>query len=377
MGTGRYSNEAYQTSVNNFTQDGKSKTYRGEETVKETWKLHQLIDPAGYGVIRQSNLRLNPLEEGGYIVPVGAPSTMEYRLDTTGSMGSNVARAIAKLPLICGLTEMVMPEGRDLWYCASIFADAEDKFVLCRGHFEVLAERMIEQLTLMYPERGGKGNGGEDPQYGLFGAAYLTDTYLYNIGLKSMDFTITDEPMHPWITKENLIRVFGQSVFEKCQENGYDITPKNIPNNQEVVHELLKRTHGFVLLVDSAQDTRLSQHWESYYGKERVIQLYDIDHLPHIMAATTGLTEGTLDLVSCSEFLRSSGDLSKDDARRLTGTISHIPLNAQCNLPNYHKLPKAGDFFLNKTDLQPSEKPAGLILPEEKVSTASEDGGWL
>ena len=246
MGRETFSRTAYTRAKSEHTREGESSTKRGEQKVKETGKLDPLVDPAEFGVIRESRIRL---EEGanGFEVNVGTPVPTEYRLDTTGSMGDNVERALRALPSICELTSAVLP-GRDPHYCASIFGDICDRFILCRGQFEMLADRMVNQLTLMHPEGGG-GDTPEAPYYGIFGAAYLTKAYIQRIEMKSFDFTITDAPGRDTLVLEHLKRVFGPQVIEKVKENGYQISTRDLPSVREVVQDLKKRAHAFALLV--------------------------------------------------------------------------------------------------------------------------------
>lgn len=376
MGRGTFSRDAYAGSVASFTEKGRSATSRGEQIVKKTGKLDPLVDPAGYGVIRPSRMRMTELESGLWEVSVGAPSTLEYELDTTGSMGDNVERALKVLPQTCELTAEVLP-GRDPFYAAAIFGDITDRIVLCRGQFEVLADRMVNQLTLMHPESGG-GDSAEDPHYGIYGAAYLTDAYLHRIGLKSMHFVITDAPMHDRLINDQLKRIFGNEVFEKTKENGFtDIDSNNLPSNKELVKDLFKRSHAFALLVNADKGDSVYRHWVELYGKDNVILMPEIEMLPHVMATVTGLTEGTIDLSSGEEFLRKA-NLNDDQAKRLISKVAHIPLGAQCALPNYSKLPKKGDIFANKTDLfpmNPDDIPADLLNGTK--TQEADSGGWL
>lgn len=372
MGTRTYSREAYEGARRSFTEEGKSGTARGEQHVRETGKLNPLVDPAEFGVVRESRIRLEPRTGGGFEVSVGTPSSLEYRLDTTGSMGDNVERAIKALPQTCELTSALLPE-RDPFYCASIFGDVVDRFVLCRGQFEVLADRMVNQLTLMHPEAQG-GDGPEDPHYGLFGAAYLTNAYLHRIGLRSFDFTITDATAHDRLSPDQLERIFGSSVFEKARENGHEIDPKDLPTNQELVADVLHRAHAFVLLVGT--DAR--KYWTLLYSKERVAILPTIEYVPHVMAVITGLTEGTLDLLSAVDFL-TGVNLQKSDARQLVDSVAHIPIGGQCALPNFGRMPKKGDVFMEKTDLwpvNPEDLPTGSA-GEESPAKPDGSGGWL
>lgn len=376
MKKGGYSRTAYEKSVSSFTEKGRESTFRGKQTVESTGKLDPLVDPAEYGVVRPSRMRFIELPDGRFQVSNGAPSTIEYRLDTTGSMGNNVDIALAALPQICDLISQVLP-GRDPFYCAEIFGDyATDRFALCRGQFEVLAERMVNQLTLMHPEGKG-GDAEEDPQYGFFGGAYLINAYLHRIELKSMDFTITDAPCHDRLSATALKKIFGKEVFEHAKENGHDINPKDLPSIQDVVQDLLKRSHAFMLLVGRSDDSTY-KHWKRYYGSDRIVTLQDMKHVPHVMAVITGLTEGTLDLQTATEFLQGA-NINKSASQSIVDSVAHIPLNAQCILPNYDKLPKAGDIFENKTDLWPVDS-AELFVAENSEAAAAgatEEPVWL
>jgi hypothetical protein len=379
MGRGAFSRAAFDDTVRTHTRAGASASARGEERVRSTGKLDPLVDPAEYGVVRPSRIRLEDRPDGLFQVAVGSPVSIEYRLDTTGSMGDNVDRALAALPNICGLTSQVVPE-RDPFYCASIFGDLADTFPdgspgypLNRGQFEVLADRMVNQLTLMNPMRNGCGNRGEDPHYGFFGGAYLTNAYLNRIGLKRYDFTISDEPVHEGLSAAHLKRIYGSEVFEHARENGHKLNERDLPSNTELVRDLQKQAHAFGLLVNGH---RIASHWQEMFGKDHVVHLPEIEFLPHVMATIIGLTEGTLDLRSAVDFL-TQNEVSKSDARSVVDAVAHIPLGAQCALPNYKKQPVKGDVFRTKTDLWPM-KPGDVPIAEApSESTATQDGGWL
>jgi hypothetical protein len=378
MGRQAFSRAAFDAAVNARTKAGQSATARGQETVRRTGKLDPLVDPAEFNVIRESRIRLEQREDGLWVVLVGAPTPVEYRVDTTGSMNDNVDRVLRVLPHLCEPVAEVLP-GRDPHYCASIFADVVDDFPLCRGQFEMLADRMVNQLTLMHPEGGGGGNGGEDPQLGLFGATYLTKAYFQQIGLRSFDFTLTDEPSHDHLTVGLLERVFGPNVMEKVKENGYEMDARNLPTISEMVAEMLKRVHGFCLLIGNRGDAR--RCWLDLYGRDRVVFFGDdirIEYAPQTMAAIIGLTEGTLDLQTAIDFL-ASHEVEKGVARKIVNAISGIPIGAQTVLPNFGRIPKKGDLFAAKTDLWPIDpsKVPTVDKGRPHASKPGTDGGWL
>jgi len=279
---------------------------------------------------------------------VGPPMPKEDRLDTTTSMHDSTDIAIQVLPDSYGLCLSVLP-GYDLQMATGVFGDIQDPIVLCRPQFEMTAAKIVESLTLMVPVRDG-GDIPEDPHYGIFGAAYLTDTYISKIGLRSYDFTISDAPGRYLLDEKQLLRIYGPDVFAKTAENGYQIDHNNLPSTVEVVQDLLKRAHGFFFQVYNRSDT--TKFWTEVFGRERVIVLPSTQMLPQVQAAVIGLTEGTLDLLQVTDFLREN-NINKEDARRITRSVAGIPIGLQAALPNFSKRPKKGDLFRNKTDIWP------------------------
>jgi hypothetical protein len=355
-------------------------TRRAEQRIRETGKLNELVDPAGYGVIRQSLARFELLPSGQYALTVGTPIPLEARSDTTGSMGHLVDVVMKVLPSTHALTSQVLP-GYDPQYSLGIFGDVEDRFPLQRPQFEMLAEKIVESLTLMGPERGG-GDFPEDPHYGIFGAAYLTDAYINRIGLKGYDFTISDAPARDRLSERELRRIFGKDVFEKVAANGFQMNPKRLPTTKEVVADLQKRAHAFFLQVGGgyrdygygAQET--SSFWTDVFGPAHVVVLPSVELMPHVQAVIIGLTEGTLELQQVGNFLKRNG-VSKTDAAKITRSVANIPIGAQANLPNFDRRPKKGDVFATKTDVWPLD-PKDVIPMEETLTGDSSDGpDWL
>jgi len=229
-------------------------------------------------------------------------------------------------------------------------------------------------LTLMVPEHGG-GDSPEDPHYGLFGAAYLTDAYINRIGLKGYDFTISDAPARDRLDENQLIRIFGKEVFEKLIENGFQIKKNNLPETHEVVQDLLQRAHAFFLQVGRHDKT--TDFWIRIFGQERVITLPDTRLMPQVQATIIGLTEGTLDLQSVSDFLMDN-NVDKNDANRIKRSVANIPIGAQAILPNFSKRPQAGNLFVKKTDLWPINATEVEIPTKPKTNNKVEEGPiWL
>lgn len=374
MGRSTFSQASYKTATRAFVPDHGPATSRAEQEARITGKLDPLVDPAGYGVIRRSLPRFEERSDGTWEMTIGTPVPVETRVDTTGSMGGNVDVAIRVLPDAFGLCSDVLP-GCDLQMATGIFGDCVDRFVLCRPQFEMEAEKLVKQLTLMVPERNGGGNGGEDPHYGIFGAAYLTAAYINRIELKGYDFTISDEPARYQLDERELKRVFGDEVFEKVKANGFTIDPNNLPSTKEVVQDLLKRAHAFFLEVSGRESTH--SFWLDVFGPERVVVLPSTEVLPQVQAVIIGLTEGTLGLDQVTEFL-TSNNVSAADAEAILRSVSNIPIGAQAALPNYDRRPQKGDVFKEKTDLWPMNPSEVADLEPATASSASTpDATWL
>lgn len=366
MGKDTFSRAAYTRSVAKFASSDGPVTKGAEQQARKTGKLNPLVDPKEYGVIRPSRPRLEKQANGLWMLTVGTPMPIETRVDTTGSMGGNVDIALRVLPKGFELYGSVLP-GYDPQIATGIFGDVQDYFVLCRPQFEMLAERIVEQLTLMVPERAG-GDTPEDPHYGLFGAAYLIAAYIHRIGLKSYDFTVSDAPGRDTFNENQLRRIFGEEVFAKVKENGYQMDSNDLPTTKDVVQELLKHTHAFFLQVEHEKST--TAFWTEIFGRDRVVVLPSTELLPHVQATIIGLTEGTLTLDDVPEFLRVH-NVEKADTAKIVRSVANIPLGAQAALPNFAKRPQKGDLFREKTDLWPVPPTE---LDETETSSTPPDG---
>lgn len=381
MAKGAETRESFTRARAKFVAEEGPATARAEQKARKTKALDPLVDPAGYGVIRRSLPRFEQrAEDGLWEMAVGLPVPIEERVDTTGSMGNNVDVVIRVMPELYGLSLGVLP-GCDPQIAAGIFGDVGDRWfdgtpapVLCRPQFEMSAEKIIEQLTLMVPMRDG-GDGPEDPHYGIFGAAYLTATYISRLGLKGYDFTISDASAHERLDERQLVRVYGKEVFEKVAENGHQMSKSDLPSIREMVKDLLKIAHAFFLQVGNYPD--LTAFWAEKFGQERCVVLPDTELLPQVQATIIGLTEGTLDLQQVPDFLRQN-NVSKEDAKRIVRSVANIPIGAQAALPNFSRRPKKGDVFREKTDLWPID-PSECPKKDKKKAAASAGAGpsWL
>jgi hypothetical protein len=351
MGKHTTSRESFASATAAFVPKEGPATEKATRQARITGKLHPLVDPKGHNVIRESRPRFSKTKSGLWRLNVGTPLPIRSLLDTTGSMGDNVERALRVLPDLCEFAVEVLP-GYDPQYAIGIFGDVVDQFVLCLPQFEMLSERLVEQLTFMVPEGAG-GDSDEDPDYGIFASAYLTATYAERIGLKGYEMVISDARGRGRIDAENLVRVFGDEVFELAAKNGHRIDRDDLPTTKEIVSDLLKRAHAFFLQVGA--NSGVTDFWARLYGRHRVVQLPSVELLPHVQSAIIGLTEGTLELSSLGAFLRAH-NVTGSAASTIITSLSKIPIGAQACLPAFKKRPQKGDLFKAKTDLWPVKK---------------------
>lgn len=332
-------------------------TKRAEQKTKETGKLIASVDPA-VDPIRRSLMRFDPDGEGHFAVTVGAPMAVETICDTTGSMGHNVDVMMKNLPDTYGLLKEVLPEF-DVQLAAGIFGDVRDNFILQRPQFEMTAEKIVDYLASMAPERNG-ADWPEDPQYGLFAAAYLTDAYINRIGLKRYHFCVSDAPAHDCFDIATLERVFGERVLDYVCENiqahrstrSFTTVGIHSLSIADVVVDLSRLAFCFFLQV--VDDTDTTEFWSEIYGRARVIKIPDTECLPRVQAAIVGLTEGAISIAQVKEWLIEH-DIRSDLAQNLSDQFSRINLGAQAILRAQmsHPLPKPGDIYKTKTELWP------------------------
>lgn len=354
----------------------KGVTKTAEKQAISSGKLQTLVDPSSFNVVRLSLVRVEERDDGKFELLVGCSMPIETRVDTTGSMGNNVDVALKVLPDIYEACANVLP-GYDIHIATGIFGDVSDRFPLCRPQFEMQVDKIVDQLTLMVPERDG-GDSPEDPDIGIFGGAYLCRHYINRIGLKGYDFTITDAPGRGRVDSKQLMRVFGSEVFEKCDINGHgdriysNSESKIVKDNgifelSDIWNDLLKRAHAFVLLIEAG--VGVHDWWCEHVGSKHVVIVKDMKHVPYVQATIIGLTEGTITLKDVPKFLKQF-NIDGDAIDNIIKSVSHIPIKAQAKLKNFKKRPIKGDLFDGKPNVWTDENiwPVGHAELKEEVN---------
>ena len=365
MGRLVFSRDAYEESrASRGVSSDKDVTRKGEQQVRKTGKLSPSVDPS-IDALRRSMLRLDPTEDGKWEVTVGCPMDIEVSVDSTGSMGDNVDRAMSALPRTYELCSAMLP-GYDPQLALGFFGDVCDDFVLNRPQFEMEADKIVGYLSEMNPERKG-GDTPEDPQYSMFASAFLTSAFTNKIGLKGYYFVCTDAPMHGRISADTLERIFGEKVWQALKDNGYDFDHLCYADMDDTVEELLKKKHAFILTIDA------EAYYRDYF-KGRIIPLYSTEYLPEFESAIIGITEGVLEPEGVEEYLKSK-HVPRVEIDKALNALLALPFGAQRELEQKNKvyIPKLGDIFENKTDTMPIAKR------EDTTDEESEDGNsaWL
>ena len=350
-------------------------------------KLHNSVNPAVM-VIRRSLPRFAQLEDGTFRMTVGMPIDVEDTCDTTGSMGDNVQRRMESLPLTYEAMSEVLP-GCDPQLALGIFGDRHDsggnrdQFPLQRPQFEMTADKIVDYVANLVPEGRG-GDSPEDPQYAVFAAAYLTDTYTNKCGLKGYHFLISDAPFHHVLDPSAIEELFGNNVWNELAENGHpEIKRNSLPTFEELFKALHRRTHAFLISV--GRDSEYMGDFNEYYDVNHRIRITDTSCLPVIEAAVVGLTEGTLQPLDIKKFLEKHQVSSHNICDALPG-LKKVPFRAQRVLEQESKvltgpLPKKGDIFADKNDINPIRRaedvPADADVQPVKETPVEDSGDWL
>lgn len=135
-------------------------------------------------------------------------------LDVTGSMGM-IADTIARQglgTLFTGIIDRKPVSDPHVMFMAVGDAAAGDSAPLQVSQFEA-DNRIVEQLTDIYLEHGGGGNGWESYELPWYFAAFHTEhDSMAKRGKRGYLFTVGDEPIGPGLSKGDLDRVLGNGA---------------------------------------------------------------------------------------------------------------------------------------------------------------------
>ena len=200
-------------------------------------------------------------------------------LDVTGSMG-DLSETIAKGALNVTINEIYDKKPvTDPHVLIAAIGDAySDSAPLQVTQFEADI-RLAEQLTNIYFEGCGGGNGGESYLALWYFAARHTKIDCYEKEhRKGFLFTIGDEPNHKVLTKEQIKEIFGDDVER-------DLTA------EELLTEVSRQYEVFHFVVHNYGHYDSLKKWKVLLH-ERAMDVVDIDKIPQIIVSTMEVLGG-------------------------------------------------------------------------------------
>lgn len=155
--------------------------------------------------------------------------------------------------------------------------------------------RVAEQMTSLYFEGAGGGNGGESYLAAWYFASRHTsiDSYTKH-GKKGFLITIGDEPTHKILTKEQIKEFFGDDVED-------DLTA------EDLFKEVSEKYNVFHICVGSYGYHGSDKKWKALIG-ERAYVLNDHRKLPEMIAGILKVASQEEDFVDYNENLESNND---------------------------------------------------------------------
>lgn len=188
-------------------------------------------------------------------------------LDVTGSMGKAAVETASALNTIM---EDLLSKVKDVEFAVMGIGDlAYDDVPIQISQFESDI-RIAEHLDKVYFELGGGGNAYESYTAAWYMGAHHTELDCWKRGKKGIIITMGDENLNPYLPKDSLARVTGDTVQA-------DITTKDlyeeVKNKYDVFHIYVD--HGYGRYRDSSKETFTQVIPEQNYYQCRINALAD------------------------------------------------------------------------------------------------------
>jgi hypothetical protein len=233
-------------------------------------------------------------------------------LDVTGSMGI-LADTIARKglgTLFTGIIDRKPVSDPHVMFMA--IGDVEcDRSPLQVSQFEA-DNRIVEQLTDIYIEHGGGGNGHESYELPWYFAAHHTvHDSLIKRGKRGYLFTVGDEPIGPGLSKEHLVQFLADGAernfsTRECLEAAQRM--------YDCYHIIIKEGSHASSNLKSVTDT-----WQPLLG-QHVIQLADHTKLSETIVSIIEVAEGRDAAASTAGW--------GADAHVVLEAVKHLPTGA-------------------------------------------------
>ncbi len=228
--------------------------------------------------------------------------------DVTASMGY-LAKELAVNAINKTVTDLCRnkPITNPHVMCAAIGDCKSDKSPLQVTQFEADI-RIIEQLTSLYLEGGGGGNGGESYNLLWYFAAFHTSADCFEKrNEKGFLFTIGDDDCHAQLTAAEINRVFGDCV-------------KYPLSNEELIREAQRKYNVFHIHIetDSPYSAATFAGWQKLMpGNAAIINKKDIGCISELITAIIGVASGK----SANEALKG---LDQSAAEKISRSMAFI-----------------------------------------------------
>lgn len=224
------------------------------------------LNPALFGIREAVDSVANPMA-----------TPLILAADVTGSMG-HLSVEIIKNGLGVIMKEVYdrkpIPDPQIM--CCAIGDAYCDQAPLQATQFEASVDPLTDQVSKIWIESGGGGNGGESYNLPWYLAGYRTSCdAIAKRGRKGYLFTIGDEPPHMTLGRDEIRRVFGVNAEVDFSSHGL---LDSIRPNWEVFH----------LRVNDHYDR---SRWSDLLG-ERCMNVFDTGKLAEVIVSTIQVIEG-------------------------------------------------------------------------------------
>lgn len=183
-------------------------------------------------------------------------------LDVTGSMGAGSAEVAKKLNEV--MTELYK-KVKDVEFCVMGIGDlAYDDAPIQISQFESDI-RIAEQLDKVWLEGGGGGNQYESYTAAWYMGVYHTKLDCWNRGKKGIIITMGDEPLNPYLPREELNEVTG------------DHNQSSVETGE--LYNIAKDKFDIYHIAVADVETSYQYHKERIYGKYSFPEYLDENHL--------------------------------------------------------------------------------------------------
>lgn len=283
MGSGAWSRSSFESYAKSRGRSVDASGFTSTQNTFVARRIDKLLDPLN--VTRECC----DSEEHPESVPV------ILALDVTGSMGEACRRTAASINKI--MTDLYT-KYKDIEFMIMGIGDlAYDNAPLQVSQYESDI-RIAEQLDKVYMEMGGGGNGFESYTAAWYFGVYHTKLDCWKRGRKGIIITMGDEPLNPYLPKEPLSRVTGDTL--EADVETHDLYNKAM-DKFDIYHIAINDKNCYERYKEDVDRT-----WGEQLGKRYFIS--SLDALP------TTVTECIDDSLSIKANVSTGGEVKRNES---------------------------------------------------------------